>query len=390
MSKHVSFVRSAAALLVAALFGCAVVASTASYAQQATPAPQAAPGQPAPQSVAAPTAAKPAATPLTGVSIKKPVLQAACDMCPWGALGNVLKTMMVKYGYDVQVCLSCSGGEAARIVALRQMPPEITDRQFGEGTLVNPKGPIDFGITGRAAVKTAYNGNPAFKEGPFKNLRLIANIESPSYLMVAVTKESGITDLSQVVKLKMPVRILGGTGAAAQVLAYYGITPQYVESVGGKYYAGNNLLKNEDFDIIAGNGINANNPEGNMWYEMTIKKDLVFLPIPEDVRQKMHKDDPNNQLVDLPFRYMRGVGDKPIPTIGTSGTAVYGLADLPDQFTYDVAKAFDEQQTMLKWAIMPFSYDPKTVIDGDGVPLHPGAEKYYRERGYLPAATASK
>src|SRR3954453_20508150 len=160
MSKHVSFVRSAAALLVAGLFGCAVVASTASYAQQATPAPQAAPGQPAPQSVAAPTAAKPAATPLTGVSIKKPVLQAACDMCPWGALGNVLKPMMVKYGYDVQVCLSCSGGEAARIVALKQWPPEITDRQFAEGTLINPKGPIDFGVTSRDAVKTAYNGNP--------------------------------------------------------------------------------------------------------------------------------------------------------------------------------------------------------------------------------------
>src|SRR5438105_3357719 len=83
----------------------------------------------------------------TGVSVKRPVLQAACDHCPWGALGNVLKAMMVKYGYDVQVCLSCSGGEAARIVALKQWPPEISDRQFAEGTLVNPKGPIDFGVT---------------------------------------------------------------------------------------------------------------------------------------------------------------------------------------------------------------------------------------------------
>jgi len=397
MPTLASLAHRAGSSLLVALFGVALMVTTESYAQQATP-----PAPPAASAPATPPAAVPAApatqtarpavvgTAATGVGVKKPVLQAACDMCPWGALGNVLKSMLTSYGYDVQVCLSCSGGEAARIVALKQMPPEISDRQFGEGTLVNPKGPIDFGVTSRDAVKLAYNGNPNFKEGPFKNLRMIANIESPSYLMVAVTKESGITDLSQVVKLKLPVRILGGTGASAQVLAYYGITPQYVASVGGAYYAGNALLKNEDFDIIAGNGINANNPEGNMWYEMSVKKDLVFLAIPEEVRQKMVKDNPNAMLVDIPFRYMRGVGDKPLPTVGTSGTAVYGTTDLPDQFTYDVAKALDEKQSMLQWAIMPFSYNPKSVINGDGVPLAAGAEKYYRERGYLSATSSAQ
>src|ERR1051325_3794472 len=337
MSMHGSLVRRASAFLVAALFGCGVLVSTVSYAQQATPAPAAPPAAqpapaPAPAAAAAPKPAAAQTAPLTGVAVKKPVLQAACDMCPWGSLGNIVKAMLTKYGYDVQVCLACSGGYATQSVGGHLMPPEISDRQFAEGTLVNPKGPIDFGVTSRDGVVTAY-------KGMYKNLRMIANIESPSYLMVAVTKESGITDLSQVVKLKMPVRILGGTGASAQVLAYYGITPDYVKSVGGAYYAGNNLLKNDDFDIIAGNGINANNPEGNMWYEMTIKKDLVFPPIPEDLRQKMHQDNPNNQLVDLPFRYMRGVGDKPLPTIGTSGTAVYGTTDLPDDYTYLVAKA---------------------------------------------------
>jgi len=48
-----------------------------------------------------------------------------------------------------------------------------------------------------------------------------------------------------------------------------------------------------------------------------------------------------------------------------------------------VAKGLDEQHGLLKWAVVPFSYDPATVADGGGVPLHPGAERYYRERGYL-------
>ena len=43
----------------------------------------------------------------------------------------------------------------------------------------------------------------------------------------------------------------------------------------------------------------------------------------------------------------------------------------------------DEHHDLLKWAIMPFSYDPNTVADGVGLPLHPGATRYYRESGYL-------
>ena len=118
-------------------------------------------------------------------------------------------------------------------------------------------------------------------------------------------------------------------------------------------------------------------------YEMSMKRDLIFLPIPEEVRQRLVKDNPLARLVDLPFRYMRGVPDTPISSVGTSGTAVYGREDMPDGFVYDVAKAIDEHHDLLKWAVMPFSFDPKTVADGAGVPLHPAAARYYRERGYI-------
>jgi hypothetical protein len=235
---------------------------------------------------------------------------------------------------------------------------------------------------GRARARHAYDGSANFPEGAFKNLRVIARIEQPEFLMLAVTKESGLTDLRQVRERKMPVRILQGLGLAAQVLAYYGLTPKDVEASGGKIYAGNALLKNANFDVIIGNGVLANNPEGNMWYEMSLKKDLVFLPLPEELRQRLAKEE-GVQLVEIPFRYMRGVGDTPVPTVGLSGDFVYGRDDLPDQFTYDVAKALDEQHGQLKWGVVPFSYDPATVADGGGVPLHPGAERYYRERGYL-------
>lgn len=360
-----------------------VLVTIVAYAQQAPTRSQQAPPPtqqtPRPAQQAAPASPQGAAASAYGIAVKRPVLQGACKPCPWGAAADVIKKMMAPYGYDVAVCYSCSGADAVRTVAKRIVGPEITDRQFGEGTTFLPEGPVDFGVTGLDGVRRAYEGQVAeVPEG--RRLRIIARIESPSYLMMAVTKSSGISDLRQIRERKMPVRIMGNNQT---VLEYYGLTQKEVEAWGGKFLAGNALSKNPNFDVIMGGGVLANNPEGNMWYEMTMKTDLVFLPFPEDLLQKLLQQTRGAQIVELPFRYMRGVPDTPIRTIGTSGTVVYGRDDLPDQFVYDVAKAIDEHHGLLKWAIMPFSYDPATVAEDDGVPLHPGAARYYRERGYL-------
>jgi len=319
-----------------------------------------------------------------GIPAKRPVLQAACQYCPWGALADIVKKIMAP-SYDVAICYSCSGVNSTRIVSRRLIGPEISDRQFAEGTVYLPEGPIDFGITQSERVRAAYEGADAYRQdGPFKNLRVMARIESPSYLMIAAPKSSGIIDLKQIRKDKMPIRLLEGNGGAPldAVMEYYGFSKKDLQAWGGKILVGNALLLNPNFDLMMGIGILGNYPEGGMWYEMSQKKDLVFFSLPEDLRQKL-ADEHRGELVDLPFRYMRGVSDPPPSTVGFGGLAVYGRDDLPDQFVYDIAKGLDEKHGLIKWAGQPFSYDPATVWDGRGVPLHPAAARYYRERGYM-------
>jgi TRAP transporter TAXI family solute receptor len=323
-----------------------------------------------------------------GIAAKRPVLQAACRHCPWGALGDILQRIMAPT-YDVAICYGCSGENAPRYVSKRLMSAEVSDRLFGQGVSTRPDAPVDFGITGAENVRNAFEGSGNYKkDGPFSNLRLIARIESPAYLMIAVVKSSGITDLRQIREKKIPVRIMLGPGGAMHetILEYYGITKKDVIEWGGTFLAGNALVKNPNFDVMLGSGVLSNYPEGNMWYEMSQKKDLVFLQIPEDLRHKLAKET-RGELVTLPFRYLRGLDDEPHPTVGHSGLLVYGRDDLPDQFVRDVAKGLDEKRSLIKWANQPFSYDPNTVWKGDGVPLHPAAERYYRERGYIPAGT---
>jgi TRAP-type uncharacterized transport system substrate-binding protein len=56
---------------------------------------------------------------------------------------------------------------------------------------------------------------------------------------------------------------------------------------------------------------------------------------------------------------------------------------MPDSFAYDVAKAMDEQQQLLQWRHLNFSYNVHTVWNGYEVPLHPGAARYYKEKRYM-------
>ena len=135
--------------------------------------------------------------------------------------------------------------------------------------------------------------------------------------------------------------------------------------------------------MLIGTGSLANNPENNMWYEMTQKQDMTFLPVPEKLRDELTKDG-HMIKVDLPPRYMRGVGDTPVASVSdVEGSLIYGTADLPDGFVRDVARALDEQHALLKWTNLSFSYDPSIVWDSEGVPLHPAAARYYRQRGYM-------
>lgn len=39
--------------------------------------------------------------PTTGIKVKRPVFGGACKLCPWGALGEIVKQAMQPYGYDV-------------------------------------------------------------------------------------------------------------------------------------------------------------------------------------------------------------------------------------------------------------------------------------------------
>jgi len=331
------------------------------------------------------TATQKKGTPQTGYAIKKPVSGGACPTCPWGAMAEVVKAALQPYGWDVQICYYCAGGpREARIVsgAMMATPPEHPDAN----TLPTPNGPVDFGVTGAEFLQAAYLGTNDFAkdpEGPRKQLRMIANIQEPTYLIIAVKADSGITDLSQIAQKRMPVKLIqwaiGARQLAPEVLSYYNLGKESIESFGGTFAT--SYSRDKDVDVIVGFGSVANAPEYNIWSQATQKFDFKYLELPLDLREKLAK---KYYLTEgkMPLGLFRGV-DHPIPTLVENGTVVYGRTDMPDDFAYTLAKAMDEKQELLAFTHMNWSYNWHNVWKAHDVPLHPGAARYYREKGYM-------
>ncbi|MEO8597605.1 MAG: TAXI family TRAP transporter solute-binding subunit [Candidatus Solibacter sp.] len=330
-----------------------------------------------------PAAAKPSAS----IAAKKPVFGGACKLCPWGAMAEVVQAAMKPYGYDVQICYNCNAAEAPRIVSEAKTPPPYKpDPAVPE--ILAPRnvpglGPIDFGAVAIQFVRNAYRGTgPYAREKPRTNLRLIANIQDPSYVLVAAKAETGITDLAQIRQKKWPVRVLsaGIGGGAAAILEHFGLTREAIEAAGGRI--GNTEEDKQNFDVvIGGGGPPSTAPEWRIWNEIAQKFDLNFIALPGELLDKLAKDGEQERGI-IPVGLYRGVV-RPVATVVRTGTVVYGRDDMPEAFAYDVAKALDEQQELFQWKHMNFSYNVHTVWKAGEVPLHPGAAKYYKERGYM-------
>jgi TRAP transporter TAXI family solute receptor len=320
-----------------------------------------------------------------GIASKRPIFGGSCPACPWGAIAEIVREAMKPDGWDVQVCYSCGGpARAIRLVAdANDAPPP--DRVTGS-TPPTPQGRLDFGAIGTEILQYAYLGLYDFahdKDGPHKQLRLLANIQSPTYYMVAVDAASDITDLRQISERGLAVKLVarGGVNEAINtaVLDYYGLSEAKIKELHGT--ASGSYVRGADVDVIIGWAALINAPEYAVWYDAPQQHDLRYLELPADLRAKLAKAFYLQEHV-APAALLRGV-TRAIPTVTREGTAIYARADLPEDFAYAVAKALDEHQTLFRWSHLPFSYNPATVWKFGDVPLHPGAARYYKKRGYM-------
>jgi TRAP-type uncharacterized transport system substrate-binding protein len=304
---------------------------------------------------------------------KRLVFGGAPPGSPWGTLGEITARALAPLGYEVRIEPEASRGRC---------PGMLTG------------GLVDLGATQAITTAWAYKGIHGYtKEGAYPRLRALATIMHPAWLGVAVRWDTGITDLGQIRERKLPVRVIGGVGEMFEAIwAHYGLSRELIESWGGRFLpavvrGGDGVIgtspwvRSGEVDVIMDNIYAAYTIEAAAFHEAAILMNLRFLPLPDDLIQTICRDlggDPGF----IPYRLVRGVL-APTASVYRPYQLIFGRDDMPDDFAYLLAKELDERRHLFRETLLPYSYDSKTVAHNHGIPLHPSAERYYREVGYL-------
>ncbi len=323
------------------------------------------------------------------IAAKKPVFAGACKACPWGILAKVTADALRFYGYDTTICWVCWSTYGPRQMGDKIKPVMPPGAEYTNAGLIEPPPDAvpDISATSESNLIDAWNGTGPYAPDnkPRRNYRVVAVIRTTTYMLAAASRKSGITSLRQIKDRKEPTWIVGSNNI---IFDYYGIKIDDLKAKGGgimpQVGTGPGMVTREkraSGDVFIGTGLLANTPEQRLWYEASQLNDLVFLDFEEPLIAKLAAV-PGYERATVPLALFRGV-DRPIPTVMRPNHLIYVRDEAPDDFVYTVAKALDEHRQLFQMQIEPWYYDPDTVAVSKVIPLHPGALKYYRERGYV-------
>jgi TRAP transporter TAXI family solute receptor len=244
---------------------------------------------------------------------------------------------------------------------------------------------IDLGLVTTNTGYQAYAGTGIFKDKPVKERLLWVYANAPQN--VIVRKDSGIADLAGLTGKKFNPGLRGSS------------TEKTSEAVFNLLGIKIDPVRGSTSDIV--NAIKDNRAAGYVKSGAGVKLDgssldiATFTPIRvlslnDAQAQKIEKDMPDLGIAHVPAGAADGV---PAYTTWSFGLAVVARADLPDDVAYKIVKAIMEDKSVQANALAELkgANIAKLTIDYGSLPLHAGAAKYLREKGYtIPARIAPK
>ncbi len=233
-------------------------------------------------------------------------------------------------------------------------------------------------ITGDTAFQ-AYEGVGPFEDqGEQKDLQAIAALY-PNYLHVVTTEDSGIKTFADLKGKKVAVGAPNsGTELASQVLleghgmSYDDIKPDYLSFAESVDQMKNGLV---DAAILSSGIPNA----GLMDLDTTHK--IKLIPIEDDAMEKLTEE--YSYLIETTIPADSYSVEEDVKAIEITNTMIVNQ-DLSEDAVYEITKAFFENLDILSETHnVGKDIELEKATEGLSVPLHPGAEKYYKEEGVL-------
>lgn len=261
---------------------------------------------------------------------------------------------------------------------------QLVASQASNGSVENlnlmSKGEANLAFTTVNIAYDAYNGEGSFKGKQYDGVRILANLYPNVSHIVVVDDE----DIQSIEDLKGKSFVFGAAGSSTElesklVLEAHGVSIDDVNANYVGFTEATDLIRNGQVD-----GVNIySGVPAAATTELISTIDSKVLSFSPDAIDQLVKEYPWN------FEYVieANTYDKqsePITTVGQYSTIVIDES-VSEDAAYRLTKLLWENVDELKESYsIANQFDPQKAIEGTaGVPLHPGAEKYYKEIGVL-------
>lgn len=247
------------------------------------------------------------------------------------------------------------------------------------------KGEMDISTTVSHLYRSALAGTAPYEGKTYENLSCLAEIGTSDTCLFIVKSSLPVNSIKDIADQKYPIRLVTTSKSstpslgAERILAEFGMTVKDIESWGGSmsylsYTDGCQLISDGHADgIIA--------PMVPAITELATSVDLKVLPLDEAmVDTLVEKYGYSKNLVktgtySFAAEEFWAIGE---PNI------LLCRKDLPDAVAYQVVKLICEKPDIIRgWGTTHANFKPEEACNNVGGPLHPGAEKYFKEAGYL-------
>lgn len=243
-------------------------------------------------------------------------------------------------------------------------------------------GELEMGVAQSDWQYHAYNGTSKFKDaGEFKDLRAVFSVHAEPATVVA-RADSGIENIKDIKGKRMNV---GQPGSGT--VATYDVMAEALGIARSDLKLASELKSSEMGQALCDNKIDAfiilvGHPAG-MVKEVTTTCDAKIVTIDGPEMEKLVAENDYYRMATVPGGMYTG-NDDDVTTFGVGATFVSSAA-VPADTIYQVVKAVFDNFDDFKKLHPAFANlkESEMISDALSAPLHDGAVRYYKERGWL-------
>lgn len=278
-----------------------------------------------------------------------------------GAIGKIVNKKRKQY--NLRVTVESTGGSVFNVNAIMA-------------------GDLEFGVVQSDRGYQAWNGIADWKDkGPQKKLRSVFSVHPENIVLVA-SVDSGIQTCAD---LRGKAVAIGNPGSGTRqnsldALSTCGLTAEDLGRAEGlKAVEAAKMLQDQRVDAFF---YTVGHPNGSIKEATSGRIKVRFVPL-TNTKALLDKY-PYYAASDIPIQFYPNAENKAdVPTFGVKATFLTS-ADVPDDVVYAITKeVFDNLDQFKKLHKAYTQLTPQNMLEGLSAPIHPGALKYYKEKGLI-------